>query len=200
MDNPGSPLGVSGSPDILWDMTKIPALALTLFLATLTAAPTLGAPAVRLEGVVAKVHDGDTFTLVSGQKIRVFGIDAPELHQQCRAGAIHAPGPSPCVPCGEASRQALEELILGKEVRCESRGQSYDRMVGECTVGKIQVGPWMLTHGHAVVSEQYLKKKDRAAYVGAQSGAKRANEGIWAMTFIPPADWRNHKQRLECER
>ena len=181
-------------------MTKIPALALTLFLATLTTVPALGASVVRIDGVVAKVHDGDTFTLVGGQKIRVFGIDAPELHQQCRADAIHAPGPSPCVPCGEAARQALEELILGKEVRCESRGQSYDRVVGECAVGKVQIGPWMLTHGNAVVYEQFLRKKDKTSYLGAEAGAKRANEGIWALTFVPPSDWRNHKERLECER
>ncbi len=58
----------------------------------------------------------------------------------------------------------------------------------------------MLTHGRAVVYEQYLRKKDRSVYIGSQSGAKRANEGIWAMTFVPPTDWRNRKQRLECER
>ncbi len=160
----------------------------------------LAVAADTIVGKVVVVHDGDTFTLEGGRKIRIFGIDAPELRQQCRADAIHTPRPSPCIPCGETSRLALAELIQGQELRCENRGQSYDRIVGECTVGKIQLGPWMLTHGLAVMYEQYLRKRDRAAYVAAQSGAKRANEGLWAMTFIPPADWRNHKQRLACER
>ena len=157
------------------------------------------ANAASFDGKVVAVHDGDTFTLVGGQKIRVFGIDAPELRQQCRADAIHTPGPSPCVPCGEASRLALEELILNKEVHCEDRGRSYDRLVGECTIGKVQVGPWMLSHGWAVAYESFLKKTDKPAYMGAQSGAKRANEGIWAMTWVPPAQWRK-RARLECER
>lgn len=156
--------------------------------------------AADIKGVVSTVHDGDTFTLNGKTKIRVFGIDAPELKQQCRLDAIHKPGASPCVPCGQSSRVALEKLILGKEVICKDRGKSYDRIVGECTFGKTPIGPWMLTHGNAVVYAQFLKEGDRSTYMGAEASAKRATEGIWAMTIVPPADWRNHKQRLECER
>jgi endonuclease YncB( thermonuclease family) len=171
-----------------------------LVVAAVSAAfPVWGAPSHAISGKVKAVHDGDTFTLEGGQRVRIFGIDAPELHQQCRADAVHAPGPSHCVPCGEAARTALEGLILGKEVHCGNRGRSYDRVVGECSVGKTQIGPWMLTHGQAVVYQQYLRKGDRAAYLGAEAGAKRANEGIWAMTMIPPAQWRK-RARLECER
>lgn len=155
--------------------------------------------AADLSGLVTAIHDGDTLTIQGGQRIRLFGIDAPELNQQCRADAIHEPGPSPCVPCGKQAREALQRLVLGKEVICRDRGKSYDRVVGECTVGKIQVGPWMLSHGWAVVYDQFLRKADKPVYLGAQSGAKRANEGIWAMTWVPPAQWRK-RARLECER
>jgi endonuclease YncB( thermonuclease family) len=152
-----------------------------------------------LTGKVTAIHDGDTFS-IGHTKIRVFGIDAPELHQQCRLDAIYNPGPSPCVPCGEQARDKLAGLVLGKEVICIDRGKSYDRIVGECSVGKIQIGPWMLSSGQAVAYTQFLKKGDRAAYIGAEASAKRAAEGLWSETFIPPADWRNHKMRLECER
>ena len=155
--------------------------------------------AADLSGLVKTVHDGDTLTIQSGQRIRLFGIDAPELRQKCRADAVHQPGPAACVPCGEQARVALENLVLGKEIHCLDRGKSYDRIVGECTVGEVQMGPWMLTHGWAVAYESFLKKADKPAYLGAQSAAKRANEGIWAMTWIPPAQWRK-KARLECER
>ena len=156
-----------------------------------------GVPSIA--GVVAAVHDGDTFT-IGKQKIRVFGIDAPELNQQCGADAVHARGPSPCVPCGHQSRDALSHLIAGKEVTCTKRGQSYDRMVAECRFGELNIGLWMLSHGEAVTYRQFLKKRDRRDYLGAEAAAKGERAGIWSQTFIPPADWRRHKMRLECER
>ena len=152
--------------------------------------------ATAFTGTVTAVHDGDTFTLDGHRRGRIFGIDAPELAQQCRDDAIHTPDPSSCVPCGQEARQALETLLTGKEVIRTDRGKSYDRIVGECSVGKIQVGPWMLSHGWAVAYETFLRRADKLAYISAQSGAK---EGIWAMTWVSPAQWRK-MARLECEK
>lgn len=174
-------------------------LAVIVFLASVNLTGTAAA-AHEVTGKVTAVHDGDTFTINGVTKIRIFGIDAPELKQQCRVDAIPTPGPSPCLPCGQRAREALAALVLGKDVTCTERGRSYDRIVGECTVGKIELGPKMLSSGQAVVYRQFLKKADRATYVGAEASAKRAAEGLWSETFVPPADWRNHKQRLECER
>lgn len=58
----------------------------------------------------------------------------------------------------------------------------------------------MLTHGNAVVYACFLLKGDESTYLGAAASAKRASEGLRSMTFVPRSDWRNHKQRLECER
>jgi Micrococcal nuclease (thermonuclease) homologs len=149
--------------------------------------------AALIVGIVTAIHDGDTFS-IGKQRIRVFGIDAPELHQQC------SPAPGQCSPCGEAAREALSAMILGKEVRCADRGRSYDRVVAECIVDGAAIGPAMVAQGQAVVYRQFLKKADKPAYLGAEAGAKRAGEGLWAMTWVPPADWRKHRARLECER
>ncbi len=156
---------------------------------TVIAFYSFGAAAV--EGTVTAVGDGDTFAL-GGTTVHVFGIDAPEFAQQCRADAIHAPGPSPCVPCGQRARDVLAGLVLGKTVTCTDRG--------ECTAGKTLVGPFMLTQGQAVADRAVLDVKDKALYIGAEASGKRANAGIWAQTFIPPQAWRERKQRLECER
>ena len=153
-----------------------------------------------ITGKVEFVQDGDTFSLVGGQKVRIFGLDAPGLRQRCQQHAANASGSALCVPCGEGARRALEDLILGKEVQCEFRGESDGQVVGECAYGRVKVGPWMLAHGYGVVDGQYMERNDIKAYVGTQRAAKEANTGLWAMSFIPPADWRNHKQRLECER
>ncbi len=41
-------------------------------------------------------------------------------------------------------------MILHKAVHCIDRGKSYDRIVGECAVGDVHLGPWILSHGWAV--------------------------------------------------
>jgi hypothetical protein len=55
----------------------------------------------------AYVIDGDTIS-ISGNHIRLKGIDAPELTQSC--GNVSAPD-----ACGQASRQTLIRLIGGRE-------------------------------------------------------------------------------------
>ena len=61
--------------------------------------------AADLTGKVVSIADGDTFTLLTPQKeqvkIRLAEIDAPESGQ----------------PYGNRSKQALSEMVLGKEVR-----------------------------------------------------------------------------------
>ena len=66
--------------------------------------------------MVVAVHDGDTFRCDDGRRIRIHGIDAPELD--------HALGP--------LSRDWLSERISGEVLHCFRRGASYDRMVATC--------------------------------------------------------------------
>lgn len=77
-----------------------------------------------LTGQVLGVHDGDTLTLlVAGNqpvKVRLTGIDAPELKQ----------------PYGQQAKQALSALAFGKEARVESPGpDKYGRTLGTVFVG-----------------------------------------------------------------
>jgi endonuclease YncB( thermonuclease family) len=65
-----------------------------MFLFAITVGATAPALAQSLAGLVTAVHDGDTFTLDGRTKIRVFGTDAPKLHQQRGADAIHTSGHS----------------------------------------------------------------------------------------------------------
>ena len=169
------------------------------WIAGLALAPSL-AMAADVTGVVTAVHDGASFVIDGQTEVKVFGIDAPDLAQRCRADAIYEPGPAPCVPCGEHARRALASLLEGKRVTCKDRGRSGAAITGECTQGKILVGPWMLSQGWAVVFEPPLERGERPVYFGAQNSAKRASAGLWSTTFIPPAAWRDQKQRLACEK
>ena len=54
-------------------------------------------------GRVVSVYDGDTYTLADGNKIRLRGVNTPEL--------------KPAEDYGVEARDAVRDLILGKEVK-----------------------------------------------------------------------------------
>ncbi|MEQ9571373.1 MAG: thermonuclease family protein, partial [Nitratireductor sp.] len=59
---------------------------------------------------LASVGDGDSLTL-AGRRIRLVGIDAPELQQSCRRdGADYA--------CGRTARETLRALVGQRAVVC----------------------------------------------------------------------------------
>lgn len=99
---------------------------------------------------VAYVTDGDTFRCRSGERIRLAGIDAPELHG-CPNGRPCAPGDA------QASRGALEGLVAGREVRCVPNGTSYNRVTAFCTAGGIDLSCRMVATGHAIRLARYWR-------------------------------------------
>ena len=146
-----------------------------------------------LIGEAVRVHDGDTLTLRDGTKIRLFGIDAPELKQQCLKDRV-------CAPCGQQAREVLRGLAKG-ELQCERRDRSYDRVVARCSAGGVDLALAMVEAGQAIVYGRYIKKRDpiRARYLDSEASARKAHKGIWGQTVIPPEDWRRHRTRLQCE-
>lgn len=122
--------------------------------------------------------DGDSFQ-VNGQRVRLFGIDAPEFDQTCqRAGREW--------PCGLAAAEALSKLVVGKTVRCVAAGSDqYGRILARCTVGVVDVNRFMVANGHAVAFRRYSND-----YVSAEETAKIHRRGIWAGSFEMPSEVR----------
>src|SRR4029453_6321568 len=84
-------------------------------------------PGVPLSGP-ARVVDGDSLEIGS-QRIRLFGIDAPEGRQHCRDAQGHD------YACGREATRALEALIDGRPVTCTRLDHDrYEREVAACTV------------------------------------------------------------------
>lgn len=78
----------------------------------------------------ASVIDGDTIEM-HGQRIRLYGIDAPESHQACRKDGRPW-------RCGQQAALMLDKLIIGKIIRCvEKDHDRYGRLVGECFAGDL---------------------------------------------------------------
>ena len=128
---------------------------------------------------VADVTDGDT-VVISGIRIRLEGIDAPEAGQTCgtRTGGSW--------PCGAAAATALRRQIEGKTVRCDPHGiDKYGRMLGVCFLGDVDVNAWMVRRGHAWAFVKYS-----ASYAKEEQQARAEKAGIWQGEAVPAWDYR----------
>ncbi len=132
----------------------------------------------------AYVVDGDTIS-VSGVRIRLLDIDAPELDQTC----TDAQGRE--WPCGRQASSQLRALTRGRDLNCLPQSlDQYGRTLAICSLpDKTDVNAWMVQQGWAV-SYDYAN-----TYGPQQSEAKAAKRGIWSGTFTPPHDWRQQHPR-----
>ena len=130
----------------------------------------------------ATVTDGDTLT-VAGQRIRLFGIDAPESKQICVAGGQRW-------RCGRFATRALREHIASRPVVCTERDRDhYGRIVAVCRAGGGDINAWMVSQGFALAYRKYSR-----AYVAEERAAKTARRGMWRGDFVAPWDWRRGKR------
>ena len=132
----------------------------------------------------AVVVDGDGLR-IGTLRIRLWGIDAPELKQTCDQDNIE-------YPCGEDARFLLGGLLMGGDLSCKVKDvDRYNRTIAQCSAGGIDLGGEMVRQGYALDWKQYSK----GFYKEQEIEAKANKRGIWAGNFTQPWEWRKTKRK-----
>lgn len=79
---------------------------------------------------VSGVYDGDTFYCRTGEAVRIWGIDAPEMNTRA----------------GPPSGAALRAMLTGRVLVCLPRGRSYRRIVARCFLHNQDIA-WPMVRG-----------------------------------------------------
>ncbi len=123
--------------------------------------------------------DGDTLS-IGGLRMRLRGIDAPEMKQRCGGGDSQW-------ACGVSARKALQAMAATDAV-CSAHGtDKYRRRLVRCTLGGKDVGATLVRGGFAVAYGDYTHEE-------AEARAER--RGIWSGPFERPEDWRKAHRTL----
>ena len=147
-----------------------------------------------LQGQVLDIHDGDSLTLRSEEgrkwRIRIAGIDAPELSQ----------------PAGDTARALLVELIRNRSLRIAPvKTDAYERTVAKVWVlglegPEMDVGLALIEAGlawHFVRYRADQPPEDVQRYAQAEKRARAQRFGIWQQAR-PEAPW-DHRARMRRE-
>ena len=121
------------------------------------------------------VTDGDSLKRGS-QRIRLYGIDAPELGQKCldQAGNSYRRGAE--------ARRILNNLIGSREISCDIiETDRYQRDVARCRVDSVELNREMVRLGWAVAYH-----RQNIDYLLAEAQARAAKRG----KFELPEDFR----------
>ena len=129
-----------------------------------------------------RVVDADTVD-IDGTRYRLFGIDAPESRQTCRAwGRTWG--------CGAAATEALKTWASG--MSCAGSGTDrYGRTIGVCSSGGEDLNAWLVANGWALAYRQFADD-----YVDEENEARTGRRGMHHGEFAEPWDWRRG-ERLE---
>lgn len=131
---------------------------------------------------MAAVHNADIIS-IDGQRVILWGVDAPEPGQLCRTGSGQW-------NCYEAAKRSLETLAGRGEVNCTLVGEPdpYGRRYGVCETAGEDIGAELVRQGMALA---HLEQA--ADYEDEQLQATEEGVGLWqaGVTFMEPWVYRS---------
>lgn len=142
-----------------------------------------GQPAI-ISGI-GHVVDGDTLD-VGATRIRLEGIDAPEIAQTCQTAWGETWN------CGVAAATMLRKLAEHRELMCERKGNDrYRRVLATCFADGVDIDEAMVRVGLAWAFVRYSKR-----YVAVETQARSARVGVWQGAAEAPWDFRHNEWKV----
>jgi endonuclease YncB( thermonuclease family) len=119
---------------------------------------------------VVDIYDGDTLTLSNGEKVRLRGVNTPELR--------------PMEEYGIEAREAARDLLLHREVLLSygtPERDGYGRILASVTTLEGEdLGAMLLERGLGHLFIIPPDNLDVATMLAAQASAQAANRGVWS--------------------
>lgn len=126
----------------------------------------------------ARVIDGDEIEL-AGKRVRLYGIEAPELGQTCWYRNKE-------FPCGHSARRNLWLNVKDQRLSCREKSVVDGVVVALCFDAKGRdVAGGLVRSGWALAVPKQVE-----VYIKAEAEAKRQKLGLWNFRFTKPWDWR----------
>lgn len=133
------------------------------------------------------VHDGDTVSLESGPRVRMIGLNAPELGRDGKQGQ----------PYGDEARRALHKLLAGADHRVrlrygKEREDHHGRTLAHMYLADGRnLSAEMLKRGLAVAITVPPNDWNLECYRQAEAEARENGLGIWTLSAFQKLDSRH---------
>ena len=132
---------------------------------------TLAEPAKSTEKV-SRVVDGDTFEIEGGIKVRLIGVDTPEMKNKNKTIGCFA----------QEAKQKLEKLLNRREVVLEkdvSETYRYGRLLRYVYLGNEMINDTLVKEGYAKIATFPPDVKFVDRFLASERQAREAKAGLW---------------------
>ena len=157
-------------------------------------------PVRSFECMVERVLDGDTVSCglkSSGGtyvKIRLYGVDAPEIeHRNKKTGLVSKKGQ----PFGSEAMDALHSKVYGSVINVDVINvDRYKRLVGVLNIGNRNINREMVSEGWSWAYRQYLDRPHASEYITAEEQARSKKLALWKQSNPqPPWEFRKLQKK-----
>lgn len=133
---------------------------------------------------VTYIFDGDTIEIESGERVRLVGVNTPELGRDGRKPEAFA----------QKAKKQLTQLIRQHDNRVKlrygtQRRDKYNRLLAHVYLSNgASVSEWLLERGLATALTVPPNTWLHSCYQSAENSAKSANRGLWSLPEYQPIE------------